>query len=379
MSPEASAQAIEHDPYASVRREQEADADRLRAQETVQWFYSHLKRCVLRSALCRWKSPADIVREFRQNAHTCTNFEFKFEGEDILKNCDFVLANHQGPKEDGQRCRDDGEVRGAGGIECLIAIDAYPEHARIVLRRNLVSLQLKELLQSPSIALPCIVKALAFRRNNPITVDRSLIEPSYDAFAQLEAKKLREERKLHSSSVDQEETVIRRSVAFENYVAGLRAERRRVGNACCESVNDGTPIVVYPEGTRSEDGRILGFVSEYFESIVEKYLLPRLEDPDRPIKIGLLVADTLRTFPYGVGKNVKAYDHPITMKGVSYDPKNIVEALRKTISQKSRQKDEKGTIILEDEEIQKLGRMMLIEVRAQMERTLVEIVNATND
>lgn len=380
LTPEQ-ARSVEHDPYKLVRENPEKDQTEV-ASKYIQHFYACLRKCVKDAAFKRWKTPEAIVKEFRRNVENfdidllkdeaCTNFEFNFEGEYILEDCDFILANHQGKKEDAQKISDDGKVIGVGGLECLIGIDAFPENARIVLRHDLVDLKaiitshefMKELFRSPMKALTRIVKALAFRRNNPITVDRSaempedLKNPSEGNTNKVQGRKRRFERKPRRAHVET-----------------MRQERSRVGDAMCDSVKDGVPVVVYPEGTRSPDGKVLGFVSEYFESIVVKYLLPRLYD-GRPMKIGLLVADTLRTFPDGVGKKVKAYDHPITMKGVRYDPKNILEALRKTIAQKKRQRDTEGNVILLEEEIQKLGRMMLIEVRALMETTLVDIVNS---
>ena len=125
--------------------------------------------------------------------------------------------------------------------------------------------------------------------------------------------------------------------------------------------------MVYPEGTRSDDGKILGFVSEYFETIITDYLIPRMKSGG-PIKIGILASDVLSAFPDGVGEDVPAYDKQISLKGIAYNPSAVVEKLQKKM-------DAQGNISLEPDEIIFFGRMMLIDMREQMAQALVSILN----
>jgi hypothetical protein len=305
------------DPYAAVR-EARNPADVV-PQGLTNHFKDLVKRAVIRTAF-PGQRPGRVIHRFLDKAQRETPFRFVIEDEhDAIANADLILMDHQGPKMDdiGGVDGDNPEtVRGTGGSEGLYAHALLPPHTRYVLKNYLVSLPVRNAvralarfdLQAAKKELSQIFMALAFRKTRPIVVDRTTEKPPREQGAPPKGNTPKERRRIREA----------RRAPHRTYVEGMREERRRTATEICRSVQEGTPVMLFPEGTRSNDGKIQGFVSEYFQSIVTDYILPRLED-SREIRIGILAADILSAFPDGVGTDVRAYDAPITLRGFAYD------------------------------------------------------------
>lgn len=344
------------DPYATVRGKAQPVP-----QEMTDRFSKRMKIAVLRAAL-PLQSARSHVDSFIKRIQSSTPFQFHISGEKELADADIILANHQGPRIDKVQGSDSAETKaGLGGTEGLFAHALLPDGTRFVLKKFLVQRQealgrmLEALFQgkwkASYQALADAVKASAFLKTDPITVDRTLEKPPrYVAVQSLTAEERNDRRQ-----------------PWENYEDTMREERRRVAEEICRSVNEKkSPVIVYPEGTRSPDGRILGFVSEFFERILTDYILPRMKS-NNGIRIGLLVADTLQTFPDGVGSGSMAYDQPITLRGMRYDPTNILAALQERGVEKP----------LSPKEIQYFGRMLLIDIHKKMSLALEGILTGS--
>ncbi len=348
------------DPYAAVRENR--DEGKAVPQEMTNRFGRLMKRAVIRTAFPT-QSPGHVIHRFMDTAKRDTPFRITIEGKEAIQNADIILANHQGPQTDNAGGVDGkcAAGKGTGGTEGLYAHALLPPHTRYVLKNYLTRLPFRDTAkallrcdwQSMKKELAQLFMALAFRKTKPIVVDRTLEKPPRENGVPARAPTLVERKKIWEE----------RRAPHHEYVRNMREERRRVAAEICRSR---APVMMYPEGTRSNDGKIQGFVSEFFESIVTDYLLPRLED-GRDIRIGILVADILSAFPDGVGQDVKAYDEPITMRGITYDPTLIVNELRARMNRP-------GATGLDTKEIKMYGRMMLMDVRRQMAEELVLIL-----
>ncbi len=318
-------------------------------QASTGHFYKMLKANMLRVALTRC-DPRQVSHQFMERVSRETPFRFVFEGKEVLKECDIILANHQGPRNDEVVAvsgkLSDGVEKGSGGTEALFVQELLPDDrdVRFVLKGELTEISWKNFVQNlrQGVVAACkqVLMAKAARKTHPIIVRRA---PDKEmSFNPGEGQGRHRE-----------------------YVEIMREERRRVAKEIMDVMSKGTPVFMYPEGMRSDDGKILGFVSEYFEEMIRSYVVPRLCD-GRPIRIGLVVADMLRAFPNGIGKNVTAYDEPITLKGIAYDAANIEHALRARAQLMGEQP-------LLEREVKHYGRMFLIDARRQMEEALSHI------
>jgi hypothetical protein len=337
------------DPYAAVRESRDSAVAVL--QKMTNRFCALMQRSVMRTAL-PGQHPDHVVHQFMDAVEKETSFRFLIGDEgNAIRNADIILANHQGPQTDdvGGVDEESDIARGTGGTEGLYAHALLSPHTRYVLKNYLVRIPRWTLVKALARLdwhgvkkeLGQLFMALAFRKTNPIIVDRTMEKPP---------------REIGASA--------RRNGA---YVKRMREVRQDVAQEICRTVNeDGSPVMVYPEGTRSNDGKIQGFVSEYFQSIVTDYVLPRIKD-GRPIRIGILVSDVLSAFPDGVGRDVKAYDKPITLRGIEYNPACVVTALEDRTRKV-------GNAPLSPNEIKIFGRMLLMDVRRQMANALVGIL-----
>jgi len=337
------------DPYATVRERRSSAVPVL--QDLTNRFCALMQQSVIRTAL-PGQSPRHVVDQFMNAVEKETPFRFVLgDSGNTVRNADIILANHQGPRTDdvGGVDEESAVARGTGGTEGLYAHALLPPHTRYVLKNYLVRLPgwtlVKALARLNMHAikkeLGQLLMALAFRKTKPIIVDRTMEKPARETG-----------------------TSARRNRA---YVQRMREVRRDVAKEICRTVNeDGTPVLVYPEGTRSNDGKIQGFVSEYFQTIVTDYILPRIKE-DRPIHIGILAADVLSAFPDGVGHDVKAYDKPITLMGVEFNPAGVVMELEERMQRV-------GDAPLSKSEIKSFGRQLLMDVRRQMVHALTEIL-----
>ncbi len=338
------------DPYAAVRERR--DSATPVPQDLTNRFYELMKRSILRTAL-PGQRPDHVVNQFMDTVEQETPFRFVLGDEgNSVHNADIILANHQGPRTDDVEVveRESADIaRGTGGSEGLYAHALLPPHTRYVLKNYLVRIpgwtMVKALAQLDRHAikkeLGQLFMALAFRKTEPIIVNRTMEKPP---------------REIGTSA--------RRNQA---YVQRMREVRRSVAKEICRTVEeDKKPVMVYPEGTRSNDGRIQGFVSEFFQKIVTDYMVPRIKD-NRPINIGILAADILSAFPDGVGRDVKAYDQPITLRGVGYNPASVVMELEERMARV-------GDAPLSADEIKTFGRQLLMDVRRQMKEALVRIL-----
>jgi len=340
------------DPYAAVRESRSSAVPVL--QDLTNRFCALMQRSVIRTAL-PGQSPRHVVDQFMDAVEKETPFRFIL-GDDgnSIRNADIILANHQGPRTDdvGGVDEESAVAGGTGGTEGLYAHWLLRPHTRYVLKNYLVRIPrwtlVKALTRLALLDWHAVKKelrqlfmALAFRKTKPIIVDRTMEKPAREVGAPA-----------------------RRNRA---YVDRMREVRQNVAREICRTVHeDGKPVMVYPEGTRSNDGRIQGFVSEFFQTIVTDYILPRIKE-DRPIRIGILAADVLSAFPDGVGRDVKAYDKPITLMGVEYNPAGVVMELEERMQRV-------GDEPLSEKEIKTYGRMLLMDARWQMANALTEIL-----
>lgn len=193
-------------------------------------------------------------------------FDMRVEGADVLANADLILGNHQGPT---------GEGAAQGGIETILGCALLPDKTITVLKSELVE---------PSWKLKDIVRAHALRKGNPIAVHRP----------------------------DQE------TMTNREYAEALLQEIQRVSDEVFRTINqDSKPVMMYPEGTRSPDGKILPFLTTFFHAALEQYVLPRIQER-REINIGVVVADTLQVFRDGFGGGAPMYNKRLTLRGVKY-------------------------------------------------------------
>lgn len=220
------------------------------------------------------KAVERLLRTIQDNALCPIRFEDTTEGDS-----DLIFLTHQGPRN---------SQLGIGGIETLLARYFLPEHARMVLR--------SDLLAAPIWNIKKYILARAMKNNNPLPCDT----PNTDDLT------FREKRER---------------------AASLKTERERIAAEIFDVIEGGTPVILCPEGTRSETGEILPFVSTFFMRTVTNYILPRLQS-NRPIRIGLLLADTLQTFPQGIGSRATMFQHTLTMQLQSYDPSQLIERIK---------------------------------------------------
>ena len=202
-------------------------------------------------------------------------FQFRLDGVSEVADCDLFFGNHQGPK------RPDGPQ---GGIEVLLSTQFVKNNTRYVLRENLVQYRW---------SISQFIKARAMRKPNPIVVKQN--------------DRLRKARDQKAPWTKIKQVAI-----------GLKQERRRVAAEVFRAIEAGNPVAIYPEGTRSPTGRILPFVSDFMRQTITDYIIPRML-AGKPRRIGLIVAETLQTFPDGVGKGALLCDRPSTLRGLRYD------------------------------------------------------------
>ena len=212
-------------------------------------------------------------------------FQLDLDGVNEVADCDLFFGNHQGPKRSGGP---------QGGVEVLFSTQFVRNATRYVLRKNLVEYRW---------SVTQFIKARALRKPNPIVVrgnDR--------------LQKLRDQKASWAE--------------IKQAAIGLKEERQRVATEVFRAIDVGTPVTIYPEGTRSTTGRILPFVSDFMRQTITDYIIPRML-AGKPRRIGLIIAETLQTFPDGVGEGVLLCDRPSTMRGVRYDTGSIEAEYRK--------------------------------------------------
>ena len=265
-----------------------------------------------------------LTREMRSaisKLHDKGVFKLCLQGMDEIADCDLFFGNHQGPKQpDGPQ----------GGIEVLLSAQFVKDSTRYVLRRNLVDYRCS--------VIQCI-KARAMRKPNPITVK------GHDRL-----------RRLHTRKASWSEIKVAAN--------GLKQERQRVATEVFRSIVSGTPVMIYAEGTRSATGQILPFVSDFMRYTITDYIVPRTLS-GHPRRIGLIVAETLQTFPDGVGKDTFLCDRPATMSGIRYDT-GPIEAGYENI----RHLEDKAFSTA----LTKLARTLALDLRATFERELRKIL-----
>jgi len=207
-------------------------------------------------------------------------FDMRFEGADVLKDCDLLLANHQGP-------RGLGKGTAQGGLETLFANAIVPDNTRFLLGNMVVNRR--------TLSIKDFVRACVIRLKNPIVLYR----PTKEACANR-----------------------------STYVSQFREERRRAFTELFRAiVEDGTPGLIYPEGQRSPTGEILPLMADLFEVALESYVEP-LTQVGRDPRIGLVIADTMQVFPQGFGAGAPLYRKPLTIRGVIYDTTELMGRVR---------------------------------------------------
>jgi 1-acyl-sn-glycerol-3-phosphate acyltransferase len=236
-------------------------------------------------------------------------FDIRLEGAEALQDAKLVLGNHQGPnkKRKGQ---------GQGGMETVFAWKMVPPHVRFVMKDDLLD---------RTGGIGNLVRGCVFRKMQPITVHRP--DPA--------------------------------ATDKHDYAKALLEEQMRVFARVFDVINDEYfPVILYPEGTRSPDGKILPFMRKFFDAAIERYIGPCIAKGQEP-KIGLLVADTLQVFPEGLGKGVPMYRRPLTMRGIRYDSAPLIERLRDAAT---------------PQQIKQLGKWFCEDVRTRMEQELSAIL-----
>ena len=265
-----------------------------------------------------------LTREMRtatSKLHDQHILDMRLIGQDDIADCDLFFGNHQGPKQTGG---------GQGGIEVLLSTQFVKDSTRYVLRKNLVDYRWP---------ITQCIKARAMRKPNPITVK------NHDRLQRLHAK---------------------RAPWSEIKVAavGLKQERRRVATEVFQAIASGNPVMIYAEGTRSATGEILPFVSDFMRHTITDYIVPRMLS-GKPRGIGLIVADTLQTFPDGVGKDTFLCNRPVTISGIRYDTAPIEAAYEKI-----RHLEHQAFHVT----LTKLARSFALELRGMFEQELRRIL-----
>jgi len=297
----------------------EARQRRLPAAQRSQ-FANAIVRVFLRSAFLPWCHLTRETRAATNAMHERGIYCLRLEGLDDIAECDIFFGNHQGPGGKNGR---------HGGMEVLFSTHFVPDSTRYVLRQSLIDYR-----WPPT---QCI-KARAMRVPNPIAVRGQ--------------NRLQKLRGTGSWS------------EIKQAAAGLKKERQRVANEIFRAVNAGTPIMIYPEGTRSANGAILPFVSDFMRQTITHYLIPRMQSGTRR-RIGLIVAETLQTFPDGIGHDTFLSDLPVTMRGILYDTSSIEKECRQLEGLNGRAYD----IVLT-----RLARTLALDMRGTYARELRNIL-----
>jgi hypothetical protein len=206
-------------------------------------------------------------------------FQLRLDGVSEVADCDLFFGNHQGPKRAGGP---------RGGIEVLFSTQFVKNTTRYVLRENLIQYRW---------SVSQFIMARAMRQPNPIVVK--------------ENDRLQTVRDQKAPWAEIKQAAI-----------GLKQERQRVAAEVFRAIEAGASVTIYPEGTRSSTGRILPFVSDFMRQTITDYIIPRML-AGKPRRIGLIVAETLQTFPDGVGKGALLCDRPSTLRGLRYDTSAI--------------------------------------------------------
>ena len=283
-------------------------------------FVNAVVKVFLRSALLPWCHLTRETRATISALHAQGTYRLQLEGLDEIAACDVYFGNHQGPSIPGGP---------QGGMEVLFSTQFVPDSTRYVLRQTLI-----DYCWPPT---QCI-KARAMRKPNPITVR------GQDRLRKLRGK---------ASWADIKQAAV-----------GLKKERQRVASEIFRAVDAGTPVMIYPEGTRSVTGAILPFVSDFMRQTITDYIAPRTQS-HRPRRIGLIVAETLQTFPDGTGRDTFICDRPVTMRGLLYDTSPI----EKQYEQISHLRGEAYDIALT-----RLARTLALDMRGTFARELCDIL-----
>ena len=260
-------------------RERSTEKDMLPAElakifsQRFNWEF--VKLALLPSLQHYGKRVHQMVRNMTSTVEEHNMFNIALEGKEALSDRDLILGNHQGPGE---------EEPGQGGLETVFGCAILPYKSRIVLKDDILKFR-------PS--FKNIIKALSLRKGNPIAVQRP-----------------------------DQGTLSRRE-----YAEKLVAERQRVFTEVFRVINEeGSPVMVYPEGTRSPDGRILPFMKGLFQTALTDYVVPHMQAGQEP-KIGMQVADTLQVFPEGRGKRVQMHRKNMTIRGLPYDAGALMDRI----------------------------------------------------
>ena len=307
-----------------MRMDQARERSLPRSHRTT--FVKAITIAFLRSAFLPGCHLTRETRAATSRLHEDGVFHLRLEGIDEISDSDVFFGNHQGPKG----------ARGAqGGMEVLFGTQFVRDSTRYVLRQSLIDYR-----WPPT---QCI-KARAMRIPNPITVR------GHDRL-----------QKSHANKASWSE--------IKKVANGLKKERQRVASEVFRAIDCGTPVVIYPEGTRSATGHILPFVSDFMRQTITDYIVPRAQS-GRPRRIGLIVAETLQTFPDGVGKGTYLCDVPTTMRGILYDTTSI-EAQYEYIGHLE------GKAY--DVALTRLSRAFALDLRATFQRELRDILGPTDE
>ena len=276
----------------------------------------------LRSAFFPWCHLTRETRKTTSALHQQSFYRLNLEGLDDIANCDVFFANHQGPSGEGTK---------QGGLEVLFGTQFVPDKTRYVLRETLIHYR-----WPPK---QCI-KAHAMRRPQPIAV-----------------REQDRVQKLRGCGSWQ---------AIKQAAVSLKKERQRVAQEIFRVIDRGRPVMIYPEGTRSASGTILPFVSDFMRHTITDYILPRMRR-GQPRHIGLIVGETLRAFPDGIGCMSRMCDRPITMRGLLYDTR----AIEAECGQLDQLRDRAYEV-----ELTRLARVLAWDMRASFARELRDILGS---
>jgi hypothetical protein len=281
--------------------------DNILSDDEMKTLHSHMKDVYLRLAMVPYTKSSPyrnrVMQEFADKTTDAGLFPVEVSEKEHLQGADLVLGNHQGPS-DGI---------GKGGFESLLVWAGMPPNTSVVMKHELLQFRwsIKEAIQS-----------IVYNRANPIPFVRPEGEGA-------------------------------------QYGKGLVNECRRVSKEVARTITeDDMTVLMYPEGQRSPNGKVLQFKPALLHGIVENYIEPAITEGETP-RIALAVSDTLSTMPNGYGKKAPIYKFPYKIEGIPFDPGGLVAAVQ------------------EGESTRKVTNMLATDARRSVEEKLFSMIQHT--
>jgi hypothetical protein len=293
--------------------------------EDVQRYFTGRVRQFFISAALPGGHPKQAAEQFIADINAEVGDEgltLDLQGLDDVAGADLYLGNHQGPQ---------GDSGPQGGFETMMSWPNLPDNIRFVFRKDLASRW--------TLSFRKWITATVLQKADPIGVEHQ--------------GTLQQLPKTHASQSEK-----------KPIVDAFRKDRLRVANEIIKSVESGRPVMMYPEGQRSASGRLLPFVSDYCDRIVE-YIAAKMKAGTRA-KIALLPAETLQVMPEGIMNGALLRPGTAAMHAMMYDT-GFIEA-------KIAQTDLSDTGVVSRFTMKQLGRELALDMRRTFEKKILSIV-----